>query len=98
MMHQDCPPTDEPPARPASKLNLLRRRVRELEREAKADYKLMQRLSLILTQTANALKGEPEPGRLHDWSDLPKVARERNERIDELELWLAHEQERYDER
>lgn len=32
------------------------------------------RVSELLTKTANALKGEPEPLHMHDWSDLPKVA------------------------
>lgn len=37
-------------------------------------HKLLARLSGLLTRTANALKGEPGPTTLHDWSDLPKVA------------------------
>jgi hypothetical protein len=35
---------------------------------------LLTRLRDLLTGTANALKGEPGPLVLHDWSDLPKVA------------------------
>lgn len=35
---------------------------------------LLDRLSDILTRTANALKGEPKPLHMHDWSDLPEVA------------------------
>lgn len=35
---------------------------------------LLTRLRDLLTGTANALKGEPEPLHMHDWSDLPKVA------------------------
>jgi len=31
---------------------------------------MRDRMSKLLTGTANALKGEP----IHDWSDLPKVA------------------------
>ena len=37
---------------------------------------LRDRLSALLTGTANALKGDPGEDRLHDWSDLPKVAGE----------------------
>lgn len=37
-------------------------------------HKLLAKLSGLLTRTANALKGEPGPTTLHDWSDLPKVA------------------------
>jgi len=32
---------------------------------------LRNRMAGLLTRTANALKGEPEPLHLHDWSDLP---------------------------
>lgn len=35
---------------------------------------LTDRLSFLLTGTANALKGDPGPLTLHDWSDLPAVA------------------------
>ncbi len=35
---------------------------------------LLDRLADLLTRTANALKGEPAPLTLHDWSDLPEVA------------------------
>ena len=35
---------------------------------------LRDRLSELLTGTANALKGDPGEDRLNDWSDLPKVA------------------------
>lgn len=37
------------------------------------DY-LTTRLTKLLTGVANALKGEPGPLTLHDWSDLPAVA------------------------
>lgn len=36
---------------------------------------LLDRLSGILTRTANALKGDPGPLKLHDWSDLSEVAK-----------------------
>ena len=32
------------------------------------------RMRILLTQTADALKGDPGPLLMHDWSDLPKVA------------------------
>lgn len=35
---------------------------------------LCDRLSELLTQTAEALKGPPPPLAMHDWSDLPAVA------------------------
>lgn len=35
---------------------------------------LNERLSNLLKDTANALKGDPGPLKTHDWSDLPKVA------------------------
>lgn len=46
-------------------------------REDNSEYAdLLGRLSLILTRTANALKGQPAPNAMHDWSDLPAVAAE----------------------
>jgi hypothetical protein len=45
-------------------------------REEAAEYEqLTGRISMLLTATANALKGNPSKGMLHDWSDLPWVAR-----------------------
>jgi hypothetical protein len=39
----------------------------------------------LLTRTANALKGEPGPLMMHDWSDLPEVAaKARQEGRDEI--------------
>lgn len=35
---------------------------------------LRARLADLLTRTANALKGEPEPLKSHSWHDLPEVA------------------------
>ncbi len=37
-------------------------------------HKLIARLAELLTGVANAIKGEPPPLVLHDWSDLPKLA------------------------
>jgi DNA-binding NarL/FixJ family response regulator len=42
--------------------------------EAEADV-VVSRMRTLLTETSNALKGEPDPLRWHDWSDLPQVAR-----------------------
>lgn len=36
---------------------------------------LLDRLSGLLTGVANALKGDPPPLVMHDWSDLPAVAK-----------------------
>jgi len=45
---------------------------------------LLDRLSKLLTDTANALKGDPGPLKLHDWSDLPKVAQRLVDQLDRL--------------
>lgn len=37
---------------------------------------LIGRMSTLLSGVANALKGEPDELTLHDWSDLPRLARE----------------------
>lgn len=43
--------------------------------EAANEYDhLLSRLTVLLTGTANALKGDPGPLKLHDWSGLPAVA------------------------
>ena len=42
--------------------------------ELAEDETLRNRMSDLLTRTANALKGEPGPLTLHDWSDLPERA------------------------
>jgi hypothetical protein len=48
---------------------------RDQLREAVEEYdQLLTRLRDLLTGTANALKGDPGPLKLHDWSDLPAVA------------------------
>ena len=46
----------------------------DLVAEINENDALRDRLSELLTGTANALKGNPGEDRLHDWSDLPKVA------------------------
>lgn len=35
---------------------------------------LRERMAGLLTGVANALKGDPGPLKMHDWSDLPTVA------------------------
>lgn len=45
-----------------------------LRAEANDDDALRERMADILTRTAAALKGEPEPLTLHDWSGLPEIA------------------------
>jgi hypothetical protein len=46
-------------------------RLREENNEYAQINGIMQKL---LVGVANALKGEPQPLHMHDWSDLPKVA------------------------
>lgn len=38
-------------------------------------YALQERMGDLLTGVANALKGDPGPMTMHDWSDLPAVAK-----------------------
>ncbi len=47
----------------------------EIIESAEEDRALCDKLSDILTRTANVLKGEPKPLRRHGWHDLPEVAR-----------------------
>ncbi len=42
--------------------------------DAAEETALRERLSDLLTRTANALKGQPLPLVAHDWSDLPTIA------------------------
>lgn len=43
-------------------------------RDAEDTQRLIDRMSDLLTRTANALKGPPEALHLHSWHDLPEVA------------------------
>lgn len=45
-----------------------------LRQEVEEYASLTGRMSRLLEATATALKGDPGPLRLHDWSDLPMVA------------------------
>jgi hypothetical protein len=56
--------------------------LRQLKEDAAEARQLRDRLSDILTQTANVLKGDPGPLVLHGWSDLPDVARSLREERD----------------
>lgn len=49
-------------------------KVAELQAELEEDYELRERLGGILTSTANALKGQPDPLMLHSWHDLAEWA------------------------
>ena len=51
-------------------------RIAELEAEVKCYCELQDKLSVILTNTANALKGEPDELSMHSWHDLAEVATE----------------------
>jgi len=59
--------------------------LQEAKEEIDDYYKTMQRMKEILTKTANALKGEPEPLRSHDWSDLHVVADKVKKRASNLQ-------------
>lgn len=48
---------------------------------------LLRRLTKILVGTANALKGDPGPHHLHDWSDLPAVAARYRAALVEIANW-----------
>jgi hypothetical protein len=48
--------------------------LRDARAELNEDETLRNRMAQLLTDTANAMKGEPEPLHCHDWSDLPKFA------------------------
>ena len=50
-------------------------RISELERDVEEWDALRERMTNLLTRTANVLKGSPGPLQKHDWSDLPEVAR-----------------------
>jgi hypothetical protein len=50
-----------------------REAVARAERDEESDA-LRTRMANLLSDTADALKGDPGPLRAHDWSDLPRVA------------------------
>ena len=51
-------------------------RIAELEAELSDTDRLCDKMSDILTRTANALKGEPDELTMHSWHDLPEIAAE----------------------
>ena len=57
-----------------AEIDSLRAELAEARAEADECRDLRERMSAILTATANALKGDPPPLMLHDWSDLPAAA------------------------
>jgi hypothetical protein len=59
----------------------MHRRLRAVLRDEQA---LRERLSQLLTETAAALKGEPADNKMHDWSNLPLVARLLREDLERL--------------
>jgi len=62
-------------------LKSLARYSAKLEIDLDEECRLRKRLSDLLEQTANALKGPPDSLHLHDWSDLPEVARQFREKL-----------------
>lgn len=59
--------------------------------EENGEYEtLLGRLSRLLTGTANGLKGDPGPLRLHDWSDLPKWAQTHAQALDDVAVLIAN--------
>ena len=48
--------------------------IEAMEKESQESHDLIEKLSDILTRTANALKGNPAPLHSHSWHDLPEVA------------------------
>ena len=63
-------------------------RVAALEAEVEEQDQLREKLVDLLTRTAAALKGEPEPNTLHSWHDLPELARAATERAQALHAAL----------
>lgn len=53
---------------------VLLSKVESLEEDQAESDALRERMAELLTGVAKALKGEPGPLAMHDWSDLPAVA------------------------
>ena len=58
----------------SEEIDELRAALKERDAEIDENEALRDRMSSLLTEMANALKGPPAALSLHDWSDLPKVA------------------------
>jgi len=67
----------------------VQERIHALEADVAELESLREKMSSLLTRTANALKGEPDELKWHDWSDLPTVAArltaERDEALQHIE-------------
>lgn len=74
--HDDLNPEKFPAHRAGCEIAAYLAQIAELRAEVDEDDRLRGRLEEILTETAAALKGPPPPLTMHDWSDLPAVARE----------------------
>jgi hypothetical protein len=57
----------------------------EMDRQDREAEGLIDRMRVLLTRTAEALKGTPPPGGWHSWHDLPEEAAGLRERITALE-------------
>jgi adenosine deaminase len=53
----------------------LQKRADVAEQEREEEIAVRERLSQLLSRTAAGLKGPPSDHVMHDWSDLPKLAR-----------------------
>lgn len=69
----------------------LEARISDLELEAQLETCIREKLSEILTRTANVLKGEPDELTVHSWHDLAEIA---GRRIAALDQQLAASRER----
>ncbi len=54
----------------------LQKRADDAEQARAEETALRERLSTLLEKTAAGLKGPPADNVMHDWADLPKVARD----------------------
>lgn len=71
----------------------LRAALATAEAERDESDAVREMMSPLLTGVANALKGQPPPLTLHDWSDLPAVAATVKASRDSAEAALAHANE-----
>lgn len=78
-------------AAPSARVAELEARISDLELEAQLETCIREKLSEILTRTANVLKGEPDELTVHSWHDLAEIA---GRRIAALDQQLAASRER----
>ena len=81
-------------ARKSDAIQRLWRERDEARAEADECHDVRERMSALLTATANALKGPPPPLTLHDWSDLPGLA-EALKKDAERYRWLREQNDWY---